>query len=184
MDAVIDLPLRHIASPAIATVPRATGGHRTSITLIPVSSSLSALLFRGRGSASKRTTRLRVSRLRGASVWRSYPPAFRVSDGKLGQRVRQRVWIKWRVNHIAPRGDETSDPVDEVIGRPFARTVSPIMVGILSLNWERAPRADHRSGRSCVQLVNPANIAAYVVARIVLAQLSTGNSNECELLHT
>ena len=38
--------------------------------------------------------------------------------------------------------------------------------------------AAHRSGRSRVQLVNLANIAAYVVARIVLLQLSGPASGE------
>jgi hypothetical protein len=41
--------------------------------------------------------------------------------------------------------------------------------------------ATHRSGRSRVQLVNLANIAAYVVARIVLVPLSGQASGEFQL---
>jgi hypothetical protein len=43
-------------------------------------------------------------------------------------------------------------------------------------------RVERYPGRSCVQLVNLANTAAYVVARIVLAQLSGRASEEFQLI--
>jgi hypothetical protein len=54
-------------------------------------------------------------------------------------------------------------------GQRSSRTVSRTLL---------RPRAAHSSGRSCVELVNLANIAAYVVARIVRVQLSTQTSGE------
>jgi hypothetical protein len=46
-----------------------------------------------------------------------YALVFLVADGEFGQQVGQGVWIEQRFDYIAPGGDETSDPIGEVVGK-------------------------------------------------------------------
>jgi hypothetical protein len=83
------------ASPTIATLPPTMRGHTTSITLIPVSTSLLAPTVRG-GPASSGTILASSSRLAGVSLWRpefsTVLPRGKSETGETAPRVNG--WVK------------------------------------------------------------------------------------------